>query len=643
MENKIVTKRKIQTCSCLKRLSPARWLRALALTVGLLAPGLAFGQMDIRVQFGVDRYSPMVDWPMLVEPSLTMQQAVIIFPDRLKPIMLEAMKRPDVETRRHAIESIADAYVRGMKEMKTVAPVLLTKLAAKDLHPVERLTTVRALVQLEYVEAAPEFVRLNETGEPQLIFETDRALAAWKTGGIEKTWIERIANARTPRAIRNSAIECAGIAQVTAAVPELLKIALDRAGDPAFRMAAARAAGQAQREGLESSALALLDATSPAPSTFERTLGVTLLRWHKGPKPEAILLRMASDSEFAVASLAAERLVEIDPLLLTPVSAKLSNSPDVGIRMSAVKSLAAQKSPIATSTLCPLMNDPAPQIRYYVRDQIIQLDKIETLRERVRDGSMKVLSGSDWRGLECAAFVLGKLDHKPAIDRFMELKTHARDEVRLAAVTAIRWLAIPETLPKLLAYVKDLSDNAPELTLKAAGNGKESEAAQIKIREIARHDIEIAQIMQFFGAAKFKEAEPTLKKFIPKKSMPFNWGRASAIWALGQLHIDDPVEELGSAFLARYNDTLDIMNPESGEVRHMSLIAMGYMKYRNLVNSVMIKLKEDNSSLIAGAGRWAVKRVNGKELPEPPVAEDLQGGWFIQPHQRIAPPAPASK
>jgi hypothetical protein len=115
--------------------------------------------------------------------------------------------------------------------------------------------------------------------------------------------------------------------------------------------------------------------------------------------------------------------------------------------------------------------------------------------------------------------------------------------------------------------------------------------------------------------------------------MPFNSSRAASIWSLGQLHLDEPNEELGSAFLARYNDTHDIMNPESGEVRHMSVIAMGFMNYRKLVNSVMVYLKEDNNSAIAAAGRWAIKRVSGKDMPDPPINQDVQTGWFIEPRQ----------
>ena len=601
---------------------------------------------EVYKQFGFDQLSPLINWPMADAPILTSPKSHISFSDRLKPIMLEAFARPDVETRRHAIATFADAYARGMKEMKTVAPQLHAKLNEKNLHALERIALIDALAKLEFEEAGPDFVKLNSAtdADPEVIQATDKPLSVWKTAGIEAVWKERITNDRTPRAIRTSAIERAGIAQFASIAGDLLKIALDRTGDPAYRLAAARSVSNIRREGLEQSALLLLDASSPAPSVLDRLIGVTLIRMHKGSEAQGIMLRMASDLEPAVVTIAAGRLVEIDPLLLTPVAAKLSTSSDVGVRALAVRSLAAQKTPIATSTLCPMMNDAAPEVRYYVRDQLILLDAVPTLRDRVRDGGMAVLGGSDWRGLENAALLLGKLDHKAAIDRLMEIKSNPRFEVRLAAVTAIRWLGVPATLPKLLAYVKELSDDAPDLGVKAAAGGKEGAAAVAKLIEVTKHDQEIAQIMQFFAVAQYKEAEPTLRKFIPKKSMPFNASRAAAIWTLGQFHIDDPDETLGSQFLARYDDTRDIMNPESGDVRHMALIAMGYMRYRKFVNTVTTYMKDDNSSLIADAGRWALKRVIDKDIPRPPDTSELQTGWFIDPHVPPAPqPDPAKK
>ena len=69
--------------------------------------------------------------------------------------------------------------------------------------------------------------------------------------------------------------------------------------------------------------------------------------------------------------------------------------------------------------------------------------------------------GQHRRGLEQAALLLAKLDHKPAADRLVELLKDSRAEVAITAAWALRVLAEPKSLPKVLDYFSDYSRVKP--------------------------------------------------------------------------------------------------------------------------------------------------------------------------------------
>jgi hypothetical protein len=79
---------------------------------------------------------------------------------------------------------------------------------------------------------------------------------------------------------------------------------------------------------------------------------------------------------------------------------------------------------------------------------LLDLNERPELKGTLRDAAMRGLATDSWKTQEQSALLLGKFDHKPAAQPLLGLIDHKRPEVRLAAVTALRWLAFPKRCPR---------------------------------------------------------------------------------------------------------------------------------------------------------------------------------------------------
>src|SRR5262245_28863433 len=70
------------------------------------------------------RADEIIDSPMYKDPDLPMSKMVLVFRGEALDLWLEALKRPDADTRCRAVDAIAVAKRRGVKELQNaVAPL----------------------------------------------------------------------------------------------------------------------------------------------------------------------------------------------------------------------------------------------------------------------------------------------------------------------------------------------------------------------------------------------------------------------------------------------------------------------------------------------------------------------------------------
>ena len=550
-----------------------------------------------------------IDHPMFVDPYLDPIEKYRDFPSGYKELWVKALKRPEANYRRRAADAIGKAYEVEMTEMAEAADDLLKLLGDPKEHRLVRMAAARALHRLNAAGAAPILLEDIRGDDFEIMLVADKALAHWKHKPAEEVWTRRVQEMTAPRNNLVSAMNSLATAQFTAAADVLVQIAMDDTIDKALRMGAAKAAATLQSSGLESSASELWRG-----ALHDRLIAATLISTHHTDAAQKMMLTMAMDSEPSVAAIALKRLLEIDPLLITPISPPLITNSDPIVRHVVAQSLVAQASKDAVVLLAPRLDDVNPTLRRFVRDSMIELSRKPGLDKSVRDQAVTMLASDRWRGLEQAAIVLGRLDHESSSGRLLELMRFNRHEVRIASVAALRWMEIPAHLPTI-------HQRAEEVT-----NAWGSQRRDL----LEKHDQELAQLNQIFGVMNYKPAEKLMARFIPKHSFG-HYARAGAVWDLGIFFAeqpDNPYPELLAARLADNNP----QNPELPKVRRQSAIAIGRMRASSQLEVLRLFYDwEERSVDVGGACRWAIMHITGEQLPPlEPLRQGLRQ-FFLEP------------
>ena len=623
------------------------WLLALLLLLLEITP---------RIEASIDGTTPEdviadIDWPMYDNPFVPDIKLINVHDARLKEIWRAALARPDVETRRRAAFEVSIAAQRGMPNLSDLSGVLIDQLDAPGAHPAMILAAAQALIALDAKQAATSFLKHNERGAAsgvirggsvpakdgaasgnggiEMVLLTDPVLAKWNHEAAREVWMARLKDVSTSPRVRSSAIDALRTIKHTASVDALKLLALDRKFEPqSMRLHAARAIAAMVDAKLESHASSLLEG-----SLVDRLVAATFLSRHQGDGAVAILQSLAVDAEPAVASIALERLLEIDPSLLAEQAPALLRSADARVRLQAARAIAASKTPAAVATLAPMLDDLSPHVRGFVRDRFVEFDKDAALSPLIRTEANKLLTSTSWRALEQAAIILGRVDHDAAGPRLVELMAHSRGEVRMAAIIALRRIAVAE--PTLLAAITTHTNRQADAWLESVKRAMEN--SHLPFTLSGARDRELAQLLQLLGILGHQPAGKVMERLVPKMSGFWSESRAAAVWSLGMLNLDKPDEQLIKTFVGRLSD-LDPNNPELLHVRRMAAIAIGLMKGKSGLKGLQVFYElERTSRHIGGACRWSIMRITGTELPPLDSREASDSGWFIQPLEALPP------
>lgn len=344
-----------------------------------------------------------------------------------------------------------------------------------------------------------------------------------------------------------------------------------------------------------------------------RLLAASLLVRHSDEGALIILRRLARDVEPTVAAAALERLWEIERSHALPFAGGALSSADAKMRRTGAEILCEQGDVASIRLLGPALDDRNPGVRRLVAARFAALaEKDESLKAAVIEQSVAMLAGKQWRGLEQAALVLGTLDHKPAADRLVDLLPFARGEVRLTAAWALRRLKVAATFPRILAHATEIDKS---LLMEQVGSfpGRQQ-----------------SQIFQLFGEVRYRDAEPLMRKYVPKSLMDVE-ARAAACWSLGYLYLDDPDNDLVDTFVERLSD-VGVPMSEFAYVRQMTGIGLGRMRAERTLPVLRKYAAVDGPYAKEGiACGWSVERMTGEKMPLGVDQEKGGGGWFLEP------------
>lgn len=589
-----------------------RRLKLLCTTAWLFASLCCAGQVafaEIQTDFLMDS-----------DPGLQIPEPVKDIHPNLTTLWLEALNRPETDMQRMAAESIARATQRDIPGLDKAVPRLEEILVAEESHPAARYAAARALIALDSRASSDKLLETSQSHGADLRQLIEPALAAWENPAVKTVWMERLAAKETGP--RNLILAMRGLAELQdqSALPDLVAIANDLTRTSAVRLEAATAAGKIAESGLEQDAERLAGNTS-SPRFINQLCAIRLLAGHSSAGAKTLITELAGHDEPAVAAAALQRLNEIDHALVLPLAEKAMQSPDPEVRRQGALCMLQLPSVDHIAPLSKLLADPHPGVRSEVSEGLYKLSEKPDLNEPIRAAAMQVLAGDRWQGQEQASLLLGALEHKPAADRFIELMESPRVEVRLPATWALRKIAVPETIPALIAQGSELTQRR-------------------RITNQPGMDEQVAHLFEALGVLKAEDATPLLLQYVPKRVRMNNLSRGSAIWALGQINEGSPNEQLEEALIERIYD----FAPQPSEVKlvkEMSAIALGRMQAVDQAQMLRRFALDDSQFASSGSDDsnmrfrmaliWAVKELTGDELPTPKPNTIGQGNWFLEP------------
>jgi hypothetical protein len=534
------------------------------------------------------------------EPKLPPVPYEFVFSEELKPLWQKALRRPEVELRRLAADTIALAHRSGAPDLADTRDDLIESLKQEGQHPTVQRAIANALIALDAREAAELLTEQAAGGSLDLAQLVEPALARWDYKPIREVWLERLENGETQRAYLLLAIEGLAVVKEEQAVSSLRSYVNNVNASLSIRLAAARSMGTINQTELVEDAREL----AASDKIVDQLLAATLIQHHSEAEVVELLASLATRDSPVVVGLALRSLFAIDPSLIYDHTASAIKNQDVNVRRVGAKALVAKSDADSIRLLAALLNDPNPGLRRYVSQQLVELAMREELHDVVIDATMQIVAQDEWRGLEQGSIVLARLDHEPIARRFVELLNNKRAEVAVTAAWGLRRLEVPETLPELLEHAKRPSNE----TTPVGG-------------------LKLSHLFQTFGALRYSEAEPLMRQFVPKSGKPEE-ARAAAVWALGMLYEDNAPADLTQAFAARLADFQSIP-PESERVRKMSAISLGRMRGQ----SALPTLREftDGSTEPGLASAWAIERITGEPARPPAAIRRGFGEWFLMP------------
>lgn len=553
---------------------------------------------------------------MWQDPPYTPPTFKYDFPPAMLRLWAMAMQRDDSELRRSAADTVAVAQKRGMAGLEDLTGQLVEILKSKEQDSAVRRAAAHALVTINARAHAQLLAETaNEDGLEVAQF-VEPALAKWKYSPIQKTWFERIENPATRQLWRLLAIRCLAESKEVAARQPLLKLVHDRRELPSVRLAAAQALAGIFSNGLVVEAKQHLSAATKADAS-ERLLAVTLILTHSDADAIALLKQLASDEEPAVAAAALDRLFAIDPALTFDLAPQAIKNSDVNVRRRGAEALLVKADETSIRQLAPLLSDTNPSIRSRIANSFAELAAKSQLRSTIIEEAERTLTQDSWRGLEQAILLTVYLERKNTANRMLELLNHPRIEVAVAAAWALRRFAVPETLPKMLQHAQRQHDRLAN---------KQNEGHELSLI-VAQN----SQLFQAFGQLRYKEAEPLMRQFIPRKFWLGDEARAAACWALGYLYEGQIDEDLAKQFAERLSDTTSIV-VEVYPVRCTCAVSLGRMNARSGLPALQrFSVDEGVTTRLGQLCFWSIEKITGEKRPPMPELTRRVKGWFLEP------------
>ncbi|MFP6604677.1 MAG: hypothetical protein VB862_19245 [Pirellulaceae bacterium] len=590
------------------------FLLVILLVLGLISlPGRpAFGQQDLLAPI-------KFDWPMLTNPVVKNPPIKFDYSPRLVPLWIEALQQSEAGAQRRAAQAIYRASFHEVAGLKNAVPHLQAILANTKGNRSARIAAAHTLIRLDARDSAELFGKVAASGDIELCLLIEPALAAWQYKPVQETWQQRLQDPLTNEGLVLLAIQQLSAVKMLGIAPRLEEIAMNENAGIAYRVEAAKALAAMGQTPLAKSAESLLK-YDKAP-LVDRLVAGQLLQISDPIEDQsqqqelfALLTKLAQDPQTAVARLALQALLELQPQTLVDQADRWSQSRDPKIRLLVAQALlrTVTPQPDRLRKVVAVLNDAELDVRVKVAEGIKELSQEAAMKAIFVDLLSEELDRGPefWRSQEQAMILLVDLKHGPAAPRMAALLEAKEAEVFATAAWGLRRLKAVDQLPAL-------QQRADQLIVLLEKTLPEENAVD-DVNE------QLAQIFQAFGEMKYAEALPTLKRAAQKNGIAFTV-RSSAIWAVGVINSGKSDSAFVKFCYERILDE-DIFNPEAGIVKQACAIALGQMKS---AEAVAFLLERHDKLDFKWACSWSLNQINGHPILEFDPIVIAPGVWFL--------------
>ncbi len=591
--------------------------RALGLKFGLVLSALSLSFLQLFGTTSLARED--LDQPMYRMPAPETQVVHHDFQEGLVDIWLRALEQDKQELKKNAADSLTRSHALGYEQATQAASALLREFQAQGQTLAVHTAIARALAELDVKEAQGLFEAEIDTHSEQVSLAIEPALARWKSQVAIDTWRKWIEDPSLDRTKTLRAIRGLVAVNDVDSLDRFKNLIADPKRPITLRRNAAHGIADLTQSDLEEFVAPWL---KPGTPMLERLLAATCLSTHDSEAAITSLLQLGRDPEPTVALISCQRLAEINIELLYDDLMTLSKNRETGLREIAIQGLEHRASPEDTRRLLEMLADYHPSVRHNARVSLENLAADESLKPIILDTSADYLANlraaDDWRALEQSAVLVGNLDHEPTADSLFELLLFDRNEVAVSAAWSLSRLSIPETFPRILTYIGEITDTI--------------DASDKSIGQL--HEMQFTHFFQCLGLANHGPAKDLLARYVPKRDFKLGMeGRAAAIWALGFIMNGDIDGELARAITGRMLDGAS-SPAEVLVVRRMSAVALGRMNAEVHIPELQRTVDETGLAVDLGwCAQWSICQMNGEAMPEIPDRTVYEQGWFLTPNK----------
>lgn len=562
-----------------------RSLRGIGLgifSIGIYLHAHAAEPIPIEYMWQVDPtldFSWWYDEPLLM-PHITGKQLV----------------SPRAEVRFLAAQSVVHFRHHPSLQKPLLLRSIIERLEKGEPQSAVRSELVAAACELDNGEQSEALWQLAK--QDSLTLPTvESALCRWKKPQALEIWRTRLRERNGTHQELTQA--CAGLGAVGTQedLSQLISLVTDGTQSASIRMTTAQAIGELSR----SDQLPLAKTIRASTALHADLLAMKILgkQLSKPTSDETLqfIIDVAENGSLVAQREAYSWICEFVPETARAKAHEFYKRNDAEIRRMSLVQINETENEHVMPTLVAGLSDAHPKNREAAREHLL----VRATRSEMNEILVKALIGpelarEDWRSQEQCIRLCVELQQPQHAMRLVDLLDHQRNEVCITAAWALRHLGTDEQV------LAKMHKHAQEWTIRSRDKSKPT----VEERDWRR----LSHILEAFGHRRYRPAQETLLKYVPRASSVASLiARVAGTWASGKMWEGEKNAVLTKELCARIADKNNL-SPESESIRYAATLALGFISDPDTRDKLIAN--DEPIGSIHHATKWALDRMDSR-------------------------------